>query len=174
MEQIGGVDPWCLYSRKVSSSLFFFFMYITHIAEQTSFSLTRTFLPSVKKVEYSSIVEQHHALVLLDLAFPLYQLQQSPWKLDRNLLADECFCEMTSQKIDDFLNFNKKDYISPSLLWETLKAVIRGEIIVHPAKINRMKRINQEKLIKTVSMVDDQYSVSPSPEIYKRKLDLQT
>lgn len=78
---------------------------------------------------------------------------------------------MISQKIDDFINSNKKDDISPSLLWETLKAVIRGEIISYSAK---MKRIKQEELIEAISMVDAQYSVSPSPELYKRKLDLQT
>ena len=63
---------------------------------------------------------------------------------------------------------------SPSLLWETLKAVIRGEIISYSAKTNKMKRTKQEELIKAITMVDFQYSTSPSPELYKKKLDLQT
>jgi len=80
---------------------------------------------------------------------------------------------MISQKIDDFINSNKKNDTSPSLLWETLKAVIRGEIISYSAKTNKMKRTKQEELIKAIAMVDFQYSTSPSPELYKKKLDLQ-
>lgn len=136
--------------------------------------MDQNLLPFVKKVEYSAITESDHAPVLLDLAFPLYQFQPPCWKLDRNLLEDASFCEMISQKIDDFMNSNQKDDVSPSLLWETFKAVIRGEIILYSAKINKMKRIRQEELIQGISMVDAQYSVSPSPELYKRKLDLRT
>ena len=61
-----------------------------------------------------------------------------------------------------------------SLLWETLKAVIRGEIILYSARTNQMKIIKQKELIKAIAMVDSQYSTSPSPELYKEKLDLQT
>lgn len=112
--------------------------------------------------------------ILVDVTFPLNNLERPPWKLDKNLLADNAFCELISQKIDDFIDSNKKDNISPSLLWETLKAVIRGEIILYSANINKMKRIKQEELIKSITIVDAQYSISPSPELYKRKLDLQT
>lgn len=136
--------------------------------------MIRTFSPFEKKVEYSSITESDHAPVVLDIAFPLYQPERPSWKLDRNLLADESLCNVISQKIDDFINLNQKDDISPSLLWETLKVVIRGEIISYSAKINKMKRIKHEELIKDIAVVDAQYSVSPSPELYKRKLDIQT
>uniref|UniRef100_A0A3B3HDP0 Reverse transcriptase domain-containing protein n=1 Tax=Oryzias latipes TaxID=8090 RepID=A0A3B3HDP0_ORYLA len=81
---------------------------------------------------------------------------------------------MISQRIDDFIETNQKDDISPSILWETLKAVIRGEIISYSAKIKKMKRTTQEELIKSISKVDAQYSASPSPELYKKRLHLQT
>jgi len=112
--------------------------------------------------------------VILDLTFPLSNLQRPPWKLDTTLLADNAFCELISQKIDSFIEFNKKDNISPSLLWETLKAVIRGEIISYSTRINKAQRLEQDQLIKSIDIVDTQYSTAPSPELYKRKLDLQT
>lgn len=172
MDQIGGVDPWR--SLFPQSKSFSFFSNVHHSYSRIDyFFIDQNLLPFVNKVEYSSIIESDHAPVVLDLAFPLYQSELPSWRLDRNLLADERFCEMISQKIDDFINFNQKDDISPSLLWETLKAVIRGEIISYSAKINKMKRIKHEELIRDISIVDAQYSVSPSPELYKRKLDLQ-
>ena len=173
MDQIGGVDPWRFLFPQSKS--FSFFSSVHHSYSRIDyFFIDQNLLPFVKKAEYSSITEFDHAPVLLDLAVPLYQLQPSSWKLERNLLTDGSFCEMISQKIDDFINSNKKDDISPSLLSETLKAVIMGEIISYSAKMNKMKRIKQEELIEAISMVDAQYSVSPSPELYKRKLDLQT
>lgn len=47
-----------------------------------------------------------------------------PWKLDTTLLADKEFCKLIPEKIDDFLKLNKSDGASPSLLWETLKALL--------------------------------------------------
>lgn len=129
------MTPGVFYFRKLSPSLFFSSVHHSY-SRIDYFFIDQNLLPFVKKVEYSSITESDHAPVLQDLAFPLYQLQHSSWKLDRNLLADGSFCEMISQKIDDFINSNKIDDISPSLLWETLKAVIRGEIILYSANLS--------------------------------------
>ena len=173
MNQIGGVDPWR--SLFPQSKSFSFFSSVHHSYSRIDyFFIDQTLLPFVTNAEYSTIAESDHAPVILDLAFPSYKLERPSWKLDKNLLADETFCEMISQKIDDFINSNKRDDTTPSLLWETLKAVIRGEIISYSAKTNKMKRNKQEELIKAIAMVDFQYSTSPSHELYKKKLDLQT
>ena len=84
--------------------------------------------------------------------------------LDRNLWADKNFCETISKKWDDFIQLNKTDDVSPSLLWETLTAVIRGEIISYSAKIDQMNRTKQVELIKKTSAVVVLNSVSPSPQ----------
>lgn len=153
MDDIGCVDPWC-FLYPVGKS-FSFFSPVHHSCSRIDyFFIDQNLLSSVTKVEYLSIIISDHAPVLLDLAFPLCKLERPFWKLDRNLLTDDIFCKMISQKIDDFIESNKKDDISPSLLWETLKAVIRGEIISYSAKINKTKRIKQEELIKSIFMVD--------------------
>ena len=146
MDQIGSVDPWrFLFPQNKSFS---FFSPVHHSYSRIDyFFIDQTLLPYVKKAEYSTIIESDHAPVLLDLEFPLYKLECPPWKFDKHLLSDNAFCELISQKIDDFIESNKKDNISPSLLWETLKAVIRGEIISYSAKMNKMNRIKQEELI---------------------------
>lgn len=42
--------------------------------------------------------------------------------------------------IDTFLEVNKKEGISYSLLWETLKAYLRGQIISYVAHVNKEHR----------------------------------
>lgn len=81
---------------------------------------------------------------------------------------------MISTAIDNFLETNKKDNISPSLLWQTLKVVIRGDIISYTSKVNKARKQEQEQLISSIFDIDRQYSASPTPELYKNKLDLQS
>ncbi len=72
---------------------------------------------------------------------------------------------MISTAIDSFLETSKKGNISPSLLWQTLKVVIRGDIISYTSRVNKAKRQEQEQLLSLIFDVDRQYSASPTPEL---------
>ena len=87
--------------------------------------------------------------------------------------GDKSFCDLINKVIDEFLINNQKDNVSPSLLWETLKAVIRGEIIAFSSLQNKVRREKQDKLLKSIRELDSQNSMTPSPDLSKRKLNLQ-
>ncbi len=53
------------------------------------------------------------------------------------LLNDDKFCEYLSKKFTLFLETNDKGDVSDSVLWETMKAVIRGDIIAYQSAKNR-------------------------------------
>lgn len=159
MDQIGCVDPWR--SPFPQGRAFSFFSPVHHSYSRIDyFFIDRTILSLVTKIEYSTIIESDHAPVLLDVTFPPVSAGRPP------------FANLYLKKLI-FLD-NKNDNISPSLLWETLKVVIRGEIISYSARINKMQKLKQEQLLKSLNAVDAQYSVFPTPELYRRKLDLQT
>jgi len=172
MNEAGCVDPWrFLFPHNKEFSFF------SHVHQSYSridyFFIDKTLLPFVKKSEYSAIVESDHAPVLLDLGFPLNQAQRPSWRLDLTLLADENFYKRISTAIVNFLLANKSDSISPSILWETLKVVIRGEIISYTAACNKARKLKQEQLIDSMLDLDHRHSTSPSPELYKERLALQ-
>lgn len=128
MDQVGCMDPWrFLYPSKKQ------FSFYSHVHKTflriDYFFIDNYFLPTISGVEYSSIVISDHAPLLLDLSFVFLQKTRPPWRLDCTLLHDNEFCETVIKVIDDFLMNNDSDLISPSLLWETLKVVVRGEII---------------------------------------------
>jgi len=52
---------------------------------------------------------------------------QTKWRFNTHLLSSEKFVEVISDQIDIFLSINKTTDISASVLWETLKAYIRGQ-----------------------------------------------
>lgn len=62
-----------------------------------------------------------------------------PWDLNTRLLFNEDFVKFVSNQIDFFLTTNRTPGISASLLWETLKAYIRGEIISYSSYENKQR-----------------------------------
>lgn len=91
----------------------------------------------VKKVDYSAIVISDHAPVVLDLHFPSNIRECPLWAFNPLLLSNDKFCNFVSTNIDTFLEFNKTDTVSYSLLWETLKAYLRGQILSHTLYANK-------------------------------------
>lgn len=173
MNEAGCIDPWRFFYPHNKE-----FSYFSHVHHSYSridyFFMDKTLLPAVKSTEYSAIVESDHSPLLLDLCFSLNRTERPSWRLDPTLLADDSFCSLISTAIDNFLQTNRSDSISPSLLWETLKAVIRGEILSYTATRNKTRRRMQEQLIDSIRDLDRRYSISPSPELYKERLGLQT
>ena len=172
MHQIGCSDPWRFLFPQ--SRVFSFFSPVHHSYSRIDYLfIDNALLHLVKNIEYSTIVESDHAPVILDLSFPFNISDRAPWRLDSALLTDDAFCQMISTAIDNFLETNRKDDVSPSLLWQTFKVVIRGDIIAYTSRLNKARRLEQERLLSAIAEIDSQYSATPTPELYKSKLDLQ-
>lgn len=171
--KIGCVDPWrFLYPQKKDFS---FYSNVHHTYSRIDyFFIDKTFLPAVEKVEYMAIVESDHAPVILDITFSQNLTQHNTWRLNTALLADNKFCKHISGAIDEFLEFNRSDSISPSTLWETLKVVIRGEIISYSTSRNKEKKRKEKELISAIKKIDHQYSITPTPELNKVRIELKT
>ena len=173
MDKTGCVDPWrFFYPHKKEFS---YFSHVHHTYSRIDyFLIDKTFLPAVKKTEYTAIVESDHAPVTLDLSFSQNLSQRNAWRLNTTLLADNQFCKLISKAIDEFLTFNKSDSISPSTLWETLKVVIRGEIISYTISRNKERKQKEQQLITSIRNIDQQYSTTPTTELHKERIALKT
>lgn len=171
--RIGCVDPWrFLYPLKKDFS---FYSHVHHTYSRIDyFFIDKTLLPAVEKAEYMAIVESDHAPVILDLTFSQNLAPHNTWRLNTALLADDHFCKRISGAIDEFLSFNRTDCISPSTLWETLKVVIRGEIISYSTSRNKERKKKEQELISAIKKIDNQYAASPTPELNKIRIELKT
>lgn len=90
------------------------------------------------------------------------------------LLSDDAFNVLISSSIDDFVALNKKDSVSFSLLWESLKAYLRGQIISYSAYSNKICRAKLQELTFKNLDTDRLNSANPSPNLLKQWLDLQS
>jgi len=124
--------------------------------------------------EYSAIVISDHSPLLLDLRLDSPSAAPPQWRLNTSLLSDEAFCTSITQAIEEFMFFNNSDETNSSLLWETLKAFLRGKIISHSAYHNRQRRKIQKDIIDQISDIETQYAINPTQDLYQQKVNLQT
>lgn len=61
-----------------------------------------------------------------------------------------------------------------SAIWEAFKAYLRGKIISYTAYENKLSRGRLSELSCCIAQLDEVYATSPSPDIYKDHITLQT
>ena len=59
------------------------------------------------------------------------------------------------------------------MLWEALKAYLRGQIISYSASTHKARMARQTKLTELISDVDKVYAGNPTPELYKQRMIYQ-
>lgn len=172
IEQVGAVDPWRF--QFPHSKEYSYFSHVHHSYSRIDyFFIDKSLLPSVGQIEYLPIVESDHAPLQLDLICNLRYNERPLWRLNTALLPDPTFCTFLSTAIDNFLLHNRSESIAASTLWETLNVVIRGEIISYTSTLNKKRKQKLDNLIDSIRRVDYLNSTSPSPELYKERLNLQ-
>lgn len=71
------------------------------------------------------------------------EVQTTLWKLNSFILNDSKTVEKLEKDVKDYLEFNDDGIISPIILWDTLKVVLRGKII---SLTSYMKKCRGKKL----------------------------
>ena len=173
LDQCGCIDPWRTTHPNDRQYSCYSHKYKTY-SRIDYFFIDKTLLPAVISTEYSSIVHSDHSPVILNLNLTAQHKATHPWKLDSTLLSDIAFCNHIARSIDLFLETNRNEDTSPSTLWETLKAFLRGHIISYSAHSKKNQKKRQIELMNAIAELDHQCSTSPSAELAKERLSLQT
>uniref|UniRef100_A0AAR2KLP1 Reverse transcriptase domain-containing protein n=1 Tax=Pygocentrus nattereri TaxID=42514 RepID=A0AAR2KLP1_PYGNA len=172
MEQNGLVDPWR--SRNPSTKKFSFFSPVHHSFSRIDYFLIDSALNScVNSIDYLGIVISDHSPLLLDIQISTAKRNTSLWRFNSLLLAEREFCNFISNTVNDFLAFNQTESVSYSLLWETLKCYLRGQIISYSAFTNKNNNARINKLTSVIRNLDHLYALNPSPELLKQRIDSQ-
>lgn len=115
-----------------------------------------------------------HSPVQMDLIFSANVAPQQTWRLDPQLLLCKHFRTFLNNQIDFFLEISDTQDISRSVLWESMKAYIRGQIISYVAHKDKEPSKQLKELADKIADTDRRYALSPSPDLFKEKLLLQT
>lgn len=173
MESYALVDPW-RYNNPTSKQ-FSFFSPVHHSYSRIDFFIVdKIILPNITGCQYNSIVISDHSPVQIDVIFPECPRPRRTWRLDPLLMSKDSFKNMLSEQIDYFLNLNQTPEIQMNVLWEALKAYIRGQIISYTAFHRKKYRQQLCDLSDNIKELDLLYAEAPTSELYRKKLLLNT
>lgn len=98
------------------------------------------------------------------LKLPGSTSNQRSWRFNPQLFTDVKFCEYLETHIKLFFETNDKDDISPTLLWVTFKAYLRGCIISFQSSLKKGNKAAQLELEKQIHQLDRENAQQPSSE----------
>ncbi|KAF3847423.1 hypothetical protein F7725_020451, partial [Dissostichus mawsoni] len=96
------------------------------------------------------------------------------WRFNSSLLSDDEFVKYLKDHITFFLEMNTTSDTSALMVWDALKAYLRGQIISFTAHKRRKAQRERSDLLSNISGTDAQYALTPTPELYNTKLELKT
>lgn len=68
------------------------------------------------------------------------------WRLNVSILNNEKMVKEIKKEINDCIKENNNNEVEPTIIWDTIKAVMRGNLISRTAYLNKMKKKKYEEL----------------------------
>lgn len=102
--------------------------------------MDKNIIPLISKCDYNAIIISDHAPLSATLQLPTSQTPYQPWRFNNQWLAEKEFVKYISREITLFLKTNRTPGMSNSIIWESLKAYLRGQIISYGSRKNKNTR----------------------------------
>lgn len=138
------------------------------------FFMDKRLIPHVHSCTYQGIVISDHAPVVMSLSLPDIPQPIRRWRFNSSLLSDSKFVKFIEERITFFLETNNTSNVSGLMVWDALKAYLREQIISFTA--NKKSHSEKERLVLASEIldIDNQYALTQTPELYNKRLELQT
>ena len=98
-------------------------------------------LPDSGNAKYHNIIYNIIIIYTFSVRLGNTTRQQRSWRFNPQLTNDSGFCDYIKTHIDIFIEANEKPETAPSLLWEAMKAYLRGCIISFHASKHKQSKI---------------------------------
>lgn len=128
MSDMGLGDSWRLQHPDIKA--FSFYSPVHHSYSRIDYFLTsNSIISNISESKIHPIIISDHAPVTIKLNIITRHKPIPRWRFNTSLLQDQDFDSYFKREWACFLEINDSPETSPSLLWETGKAVLRGKII---------------------------------------------
>lgn len=138
------------------------------------FFIDNELLPLVRSCAYQGIVISDHAPVVLSLALPDLPQIKKHWRINSTLLSDNDFVNFMKEHLSFFFETNTSPDTSSLVVWDALKAYLRGQIISYTANMRKRAHHERLELADQIKEIDKQYAQAKNPDLYKMRVELQT
>lgn len=155
-----------LYIHAMENTLFFHTFHHTY-SRIDYFFIDNKLIPLVNSRVYQIVV-------VLTMSLPGLPQGDRQWRFNSTLLSDDNFVKFMEKEIGFFLTTNMTLDVSNLIVWDSLKAYIRGQIISYTAQVRRKSYKERSDLAHQIKEIDKQYAQTKSPDLYKKRLELKT
>lgn len=136
LETYGVVDVWRFYNPTSRAYSFYSPVHKT-FSRIDHFFIDKRILHSTKNCDYGAIVISDHGPLSMKLQIPNIKQGHRQWRLNPLLLSEEEFNNFILTEIKTFLDINQTPGMPASIVWESLKAYLRGQVISYCANKKR-------------------------------------
>ena len=78
------------------------------------------------------------------------------WRLNIGILNNKLMAEEIKKEIGECINDNKDDQVDPTIIWDTVKAVMRGKLISRTAHLRKIQRLKYDQLERDLEKLEKQ------------------
>ncbi|KAF7640923.1 hypothetical protein LDENG_00005200 [Lucifuga dentata] len=161
MDDFGLVDSWRIKNRLRE---YMFFSPVHQSFSRIHFFLTSNSIIPKTNIKIHPIILSDHAPVTLTVQTESTFKPSHTWHFNTLLLKDPEFDKIIRKEWADFLERNDSPSISPSLLWETGKAVIRGKIISYSSFKKKQEQKLENDLEEKIKHLTNKYATDTSEQ----------
>ena len=152
-----------------------FFSHVHHTYSRIDYLLMdKRLMPQVRSCVYHSIVISDHAPVVMSLALPGVPRPVRRWRFNSTLLSDDDFVKYVEGEIKFFFETNINPQTSGLMVWDALKAYLRGQIISFSAGKRARSERERSELMAGIADIDRQYALQQTQELYNRRVELKS
>ena len=133
------------------------------------FLLSKNIQDRVKNIEYKARVLSDHSPLLMAMEMADKMKPHYRWRFNSTLLNRQDFCVFMEKEIKFFFDTNLHSVNDKFVLWDAMKAYLRGQIISYSSKINKEFKAQIDKLEKEITKLEKESQRSMS-EVKQREL----
>lgn len=163
MKHYGLGDSW-----RIRNPLAREYTYYSSVHQSSSridfFLISNSLAQYVTETSIHPILISDHAPISLTLTFQMQIKPNRRWCFNTSLLQDADFDDFIKREWSFFLEMNDLPNTSPSLLWETGKAYIRGKIIAYSTNRKKQQQRIEMDLEQKIKQLSEYYATNPDEE----------
>ena len=78
------------------------------------------------------------------------------WRLNTRILNNKLTVEEIKKEIGEYINDNNNSQVDPTIVWDTVKAVMRGKLISRTAHLKKVRTLKYDQLEKELEKLEKQ------------------
>ena len=118
----------------------------------------------------ADISDHNPMLVKIDLN---NRKRQTVWRLNMGLLNSEQQKEQVRKDLQTYMEENDNEEVNPTILWDAMKAVMRGKLIAHSAMVKKAKSEMYKKTNEELRGLEKEYQKTNGTEVLQKIKDLK-